>query len=246
MHVGDLIDDPVLVSVALVSGAALVLLAAVALAGRLWRGAEAGPVAPQPAEDPAPGGVGRLRRECDRLAEYAGEAAARARRAETEAAAARERSAAAEAIRRRAWSQYETVELPVVAEPSRAAAGAAAARPADPPAGGAVGESVAHAAFVAFRRGAISAREMQRVWSGAAAPTDPRREERRRDLARRMARQREARYAYQRAAAVARLTEEQARIAEVAAQALAAEAADAEGDVLQARAAVERCLGPAA
>jgi hypothetical protein len=219
VHVGDLSSHPLLVVLVMVLGGALAMTGVLALISWLWgrpTDVDAEPVPEVPVRPSA-----ALREEWQRLTAHASAAAARAAQARAEAAAAQERSAAAEAVREVAWHEYETSETPVLT-------GAVVENAS--PAGGAL----AHAAFVAFRRGAISVRELQRVWGGRAEP-DPEREERRREAARRAASEREARRAYYRAAAAARLAEEQARVAEVAAQALATEATDAEREAREAQ-----------
>jgi hypothetical protein len=239
VHLGDLSNDPLLVAGVLVLGGALALVAALAVMSWVWgRGADPGPARP-PATAARAGRPARpsatLRQEWQRLTAHASAAADRAARARAEAGAARERSVAAEELRDVAWYEYETAESPVLAVP----------HPAPPPAPGADGtpaeEGLAHAAFVAFRRGAISVRELQRVWS-RPAQADPEEEERRRVVAEWAARERDARRAYHRAATAAQLALEQARVAEVAADALATEAAEAEREAREAQEVVRRYL----
>jgi hypothetical protein len=234
-------DRPIVVAGVMLLGGAFALFLVLALAAWIWEG-RTGSVPRTPVRRAAPtGGRARrsalpaaqaqrtaeaVRREWQRLTAYASAAGERAVAARAEAAEAQERSAAAEALRDVAWHEYETAESPLVS-----VAAPAAKEPER--------QGLAHAAFVAFRRGAISVRELQRVWSNGST-TDPEQEERRRAAATRTAREREARTAYQRAAATARLAQEQAQVAEVAAQALTAEAAEAEREARDAEAVVQR------
>jgi hypothetical protein len=245
VHTGDLIDDPLLVAGAMVLAAALALFVAVAVAHWLWGRERAAP--PDARSPGASGSRARapllpavaLRQEWQRLTAHASAAATLAARARAEAAVAREHSAAAEAVRDVAWHEYERIESPPVASRETSPdPGIGATRGTGAAAG--AGAGLAHAAFVAFRQGAITVRELQRVWGGTA--TDPKEKERQRAAARRAARQREARQAYQRAATAARLALEQARIAEVAAEALTSEAAEAEREARAAQALVEQYL----
>jgi hypothetical protein len=217
-------DHAGLVVLAMLVGGALVLTGVLAVVSWIW-GGEPGAEPERPVAPPIRPAA--LRDEWQRLTAYASAAAARAAQARSAAAAARERSAVAETLRDAAWHEYETTERPQLVPAG------AATKPAD--------AGLAHAAFVAFRRGAISVRELQRVWGGRAE-TDPEREERRREAAARVSRERAARQAYHRAAAEARLAEEQARVAEVAAEALAGEAADAEHEARDAQQIVQRYL----
>ncbi len=151
-----------------------------------------------------------------RLGAYAVAAAQRAAQARADAEAARAQAAQAEVARDEAWRALEAVDSrPEPVEPEPAAA--------------AVDPAVTQAAFAAFRRGDITVDELRRVW-GRAEDRDPQaaaRESRRRQ---RMALSRAARQTYERASADARLAEERAQIAEVAAQALATEAEEAARD----------------
>lgn len=212
-------DNPLFVAAAMVAGGALLLFVVAALLGQLW------PAPPEPwtPDEPEPAPV--LRDEWQRLAAYAAAARERAARARAEAAGALRRSATAEAARELAWHEYETVEMPLL---PAVATGAAA-----PP------RELAHAAFVAYRQGAITVRELQDVWRGAA-PVDPEEEERARLARQRVLRQRDARQAYDRAAGEARVAAEEARVAEVAAEALAGEADEARREADEARARLTR------
>lgn len=93
--------------------------------------------------------------------------------------------------------------------------------------------AVARAALAAYRRGDISMDELRRVWLGVDE-RDPEQEERERVAERCRIQLTAARRVYDQAAAAARQAEKRARVAEIAAQALAEEAVQAAVDAHEA------------
>ncbi|MBO0867849.1 MAG: hypothetical protein J2P15_04730 [Micromonosporaceae bacterium] len=226
----ELARQPLWVAGAMTVGGAIVLLMALMIAMRVWggpsvrapRGERVAPAEPGAHRPGVRGGdIAALYREAQRLTAYAVAARERANVAREAAAAARQRQAAAETIREDAWNVYSTSESPVVV-----AAGADG--PATPP------KELTHAAFVAFREGAITVEQLQQVWSGTE-PADPSTREQRRAATEHAVKQREARREFERAVAEERTATEQVRVAEVAAEALTTEADEAEQDALAAR-----------
>ena len=168
------------------------------------RGQEPQPVTP---------GSAALQRRTIHLGAYALAAAERAAAARAAADAAVAEANRAQAARDEAWRVLESADAaPLPAAP--------AARPVT------VDPAVTQAAFAAFRRGDITVDELRRVW-GRPEDRDPDAAEREREQRRRAALVRAARRAYEQAAATARTAQEQARVAEVAALALAGEAEEA-------------------
>jgi hypothetical protein len=254
VHFADLTNDPLLAAGVLVLGSALALLMAVGLATLIWRRPQ--PVAPPEPERRRPSAArdrdpqAVLRREVRQLTAYAMAAIERAAEARAAAAEARGRSAMADAVRDSAWRLYDTAESPIVTAPVSPIP--VSPIPVSPilvgpvPVGqapaGANGQDFAHAAFVAYRYGAINARELQQVWTGADRP-DPQARERQRVADGLAVRQREAQRGYDRAAAAARLAREAAQVAEVAAEALSTEALEAEREAREAHALLNRRPG---
>jgi hypothetical protein len=104
------------------------------------------------------------------------------------------------------------------------------------------GREVARAALAAYRRGDISVEDLRRVWLGASG-WDARHEDAERKLLQLRARQLEVRRACYMASTVARLARQAEQVADVAAQALADEAMQAENEVANLRGAKLRRIG---
>jgi hypothetical protein len=189
--------------------------------------------AQRPRPDPPPADQsdsGSLRADARSLAEHAARSREAAGRAAANAAETRERAAAAAAARDVAWHVQERAHSVYEAAWRDALAGRAA-QPSSQPDGDE--RDVTRAALSAYRRGDLSVNELQAVWhrAGGLAPEQDVLEQ---AAQRAAAEERAARRAYDRAAAVARRAERIAYVAEVAAAALADEAAQSSAEAHEA------------
>jgi len=179
---------------------------------------------------PVPRGSSRVRLQSE-LAEAARDAetlTATAQLANDAAIRARQQSEHAQHVLEVAERAYEDVGR------AYEEAAANAARLPDVQASTQVGRDVMRAALYAFRRGDISVEDLHRVSLGVSG-WDARHEVAEIELLRLRAQQLEARRAYNMAKTVARLARQAERVAEVAAEALADEAMQAENEVANLR-----------
>jgi hypothetical protein len=182
-----------------------------------------------------------LRREAQQLTAYAAAAGERAGRAAAEAWQLRERASAAAAARDVAWQVQEAAYAAYQAALQEAIAGRRRAeampqrRVGD---GGERDRTVSRAALSAYRRGDISVEQLREVWQRTGG-WDPEQVRRERAAEQAGIAERAARRGFDTAAADARQAERDARIADVAAQALADEAAQAAIEAHEATLALE-------
>ena len=223
---------------ALLIAAGVVVLALVGLAVLTER-----PRTPRP--DPA-----ELQAAAEELAAHAAAAQAEAGRAAAIAIESRDTLAAAERARYEAWAAQEAADRGYDGAWRAALAGreAAALAAQETAAGaGAAGamdgpereRAVSRAALSAYRRGDISVQELREVFH-RAGDWDPAQEERERAADRCRIQQAAARRVHDRAAAAARRAEQEAQVAEVAAQALVDEAAESAVEAHEALLAAQR------
>jgi hypothetical protein len=210
---------PIVWAIAMAIGCAtLAILAVVARAQR---------ADPAPADDRID--LQALRAEAQQLAAHAAASHERARQAAAEARRLRERAAAAAAARDVAWQVQEAADAGYRAALQEAIAGRRRAeamprrRVGD---GGERDRTVSRAALSAYRRGDISVEQLREVWERTGG-WDPEQVRRERAAEQAGIAERVARRGFDNAAADARRAEQDARIAEIAAQALADEAAQA-------------------
>lgn len=225
-------DVPVTTVWGLMIAGVLVILALLGLFAISFAGARE-PEGPDPEQ---------LRAEAEELAEHAAAAYAKAGRAAAVAEAARDRAAEAEEARDEAWRAQEAadsayaaarrdVELATHEVEAAVAAQQAAAGEGD---GDDRDRTVSRAALGAYKRGEISVEELRDVFRIATTDQFPVRSEQERVAYRFLTEQRAARRVYDRAAAAARAADDEARIAEIAASALADEAAIAAAEAHEA------------
>ncbi|MEJ3750765.1 hypothetical protein WEI85_47030 [Actinomycetes bacterium KLBMP 9797] len=170
----------------------------------------------------------QLRADAEELTAHASNALAEADRAAAAAAEVRGRLAEAERIRDDAWAAQEAAARAYQEVWAEVLAGRAAAQTsgAGPITDAEHQRALSRAALTAYRNGDISVDQLRDVWWRAGDP-DPELAERERTAFRYRQEECAARRGYDRAALAARQIEQEARVAEVAAQALADEAADA-------------------
>jgi len=168
-----------------------------------------------------------LRAGAQELAAHAAAAQERAGRAAATAGELRERAAAAVGARDMAWQAQEWAYEAYREALRLAVAGRRAGVPSTGVGdGGERDRAVSRAALSAYRRGDISVEQLREVWRRTGG-WDPRQDERERAAEKAGLAERAARRAFDRAAADARRAEREAQVAEIAAQALADEAAQA-------------------
>lgn len=209
--------------------------------------------------------LARLRGEADELTAHAVAVQAEAERAAAAAVEAREAVLAAERIRDDAWAAQEAAERTYnqalraavagrSANPARGGGPRPTDRPTDRAADRAAADrsaperdaererAVSRAALSAYRRGDISVRELQEVFR-RTGKWDPAQQERERVADGDRIAQAAARRDHDRATAAVRRTDQAARIAEIAAQALLDEAAESAAEAQSALLTLERHAG---
>lgn len=209
-------------------GGAFVVLASVGLFA--WLGQR-----PKPPEAPAPAERKRLYDEAIELDRFAGAAIEKATRAQELAEAARARCTAAGQVRETAWQTHDAAQRAHAL--ARQEATTRAPAPPDDEESERTHE-VSSAALAAYRRGDLSVEELREVFRRTGG-WDDRQDERDHTVSRARAEEHRAQRAYDLAAAGERTVCREAEIAEVAARALADEAAEAREEALAARAVAE-------
>jgi hypothetical protein len=188
----------------------------------------------------------QLRSELDQLATHAAAVSQDAALADASAAAAWDRCAMAERAREQAWQVYDAAQRSFDEARRQALAGRGSDTNdgTDQPAGTDDGQrQVSRAALAAYHRGELSVEQLRELFRRAGG-WDPAQQEREQEAERRESEWRGARRAYEHTAAVERAARQVAHVAEVAAQALAEEAADAAVDADEARAVIDKRQRP--